>query len=204
MAEEPQTPPEGEPVTPEGKPPEDDQRVPYERFQQANKKAKEAAERASKLEKQMADLQEQMQEREQAGMPELERERKQREAIEKRLADAEQRAEQAERDREQSRRERWVTDAASELNFKNPRVAAKLIDGLGDIEDPDQAMRAVKRLAKSDDYLIKQDEPGLPGRVLKDGRAVEREGQPASASNIDLSREAEALAEGLRQFASKD
>jgi DNA repair exonuclease SbcCD ATPase subunit len=194
-------PPEGEPRTPEK--PEDDQRVPYERFQKANKDAKEAKDRASKLEKQMADLQAQIQEREQAGMPELERERKQREAIEKRLAEAESRAEQAERDREQSRRERWVTDAASELNFKNPRVAAKLIDGLADIEDPDQAMRAVKRLAKSDDYLIKQDEPALPGRVLSDGR-------PSSAptardgSNIDLSAEAALLAEGLKQFASKD
>jgi hypothetical protein len=136
-------------------------------------------------------------------MPELERERKQREAIEKRLAEAESRAEQAERDREQSRRERWVTDAATELNFKNPRVAAKLIDGLGDIEDADQAMRAVKRLAKSDDYLLKQDEPALPGRVLSDGRPVERTNRDGG-SNIDLSREAEMLAEGLKQFASKD
>jgi hypothetical protein len=203
MADEPQTPPEGEPQAPEGKPPEDDQRVPYERFQKANKDAKDAKERASKLEKQMADLQAQIQEREQAGMPELERERKQREAIEKRLAEAESRAEQAERDREQSRRERWVTDAAAELNFKNPRVAAKLIDGLGDIEDADQAMRAVKRLAKSDDYLLKQDEPALPGRVLSDGRPVERTNRDGG-SNIDLSREAEMLAEGLKQFASKD
>jgi hypothetical protein len=203
MADEPQTPPEGEPAAPEGKPPEDDQRVPYERFQKANKDAKDAKERASKLEKQMADLQAQIQEREQAGMPELERERKQREAIEKRLAEAESRAEQAERDREQSRRERWVTDAATELNFKNPRVAAKLIDGLGDIEDADQAMRAVKRLAKSDDYLLKQDEPALPGRVLSDGRPVERTNRDGG-SNIDLSREAEMLAEGLKQFASKD
>jgi hypothetical protein len=128
---------------------------------------------------------------------------KQREAIEKRLAEAESRAEQAERDREQSRRERWVTDAASELNFKNPRVAAKLIDGLADIEDPDQAMRAVKRLAKSDDYLIKQDEPALPGRVLSDGRPVERT-TARDGSNIDLSAEAALLAEGLKQFASKD
>jgi hypothetical protein len=203
MADEPQTPPEGEPAAPEGKPPEDDQRVPYERFQKANKDAKDAKERASKLEKQMADLQAQIQEREQAGMPELERERKQREAIERRLAEAESRAEQAERDREQSRRERWVTDAATELNFKNPRVAAKLIDGLGDIEDADQAMRAVKRLAKSDDYLLKQDEPALPGRVLSDGRPVERTNRDGG-SNIDLSREAEMLAEGLKQFASKD
>jgi hypothetical protein len=203
MADEPQTPPEGEPAAPEGKPPEDDQRVPYERFQKANKDAKDAKERASKLEKQMADLQAQIQEREQAGMPELERERKQREAIERRLAEAESRAEQAERDREQSRRERWVTDAATELNFKNPRVAAKLIDGLGDIEDADQAMRAVKRLAKSDDYLLKQDEPALPGRVLSDGRPVERTNRDGG-STIDLSREAEMLAEGLKQFASKD
>jgi hypothetical protein len=152
----------------------------------------------------MADLQAQMQEREQAGMPELERERKQREAIEKRLAEAEQRAEQAERDREQSRRERWVTDAASELNFKNPRVAAKLIDGLGDIEDADQAMRAVKRLAKSDDYLIKQDEPALPGRVLKDGRARRAQGSPPAAATSTSPARPRCSPRAFKQFASKD
>jgi hypothetical protein len=200
MSDEPATPVEDDPKADDGKPPEDDQRVPYERFQKANKDAKEAKERAKALEQKMADLQAQLEERATAGLPELERERKQREAIEKRLADAESRAEQAERDREHTRRERWVTDAAQELNFKNPRIAAKLIDSLDDIEDSDQALRAVKKLAKSDDYLLRSEDPKLPGKVLENGRRPADDGKPKSA--IDTDAEARTIADALKNFTS--
>lgn len=149
----------------------EDQRVPYERFQQANTKAKEAAEKASALEKQLNEFKAQLQEREEAGLPELERERKRAEALEKRIADAESRAEAAERSVQTTKREQWIAAAAAAQNFANPARAARLIDNLDSIEDPDQAEKAVKRLARSDSYLVKQDSAPLPGRVLENGKA---------------------------------
>jgi hypothetical protein len=161
--------PEGGETT-EATPPVEDQRVPYERFQKANQKAKEAAERATKIEQQLQDLQAQIQEREEAGLPELERERKRAEALEKRIADAEARAEQAEQKVQRTHRENLIAAAAAAQNFANPARAARLIDDLDSIEDADQAERAVKRLAKSDPYLVKAEAAPLPGRVLENGK----------------------------------
>lgn len=157
----------------------DDQRVPYERFQQANNKAKEAAEKASSLEKQLNEFKAQMQERDEAGLPELERERKRAEALERRIADAEKRAEDAEQSVAKSRVEQWVANAAATQGFVNPARAARLIDDLGSIEDADQAERAVKRLAKSDSYLLKKEEAPLPGLLLQDGKATGKDAEPA-------------------------
>jgi hypothetical protein len=198
MAEESATAEETETTTEATKPPED-QSVPYERFQQVNKKAKDAADRAKALEKQMADLKAQMDERESAGLPELERERKRAEALEKRIADAEKRAEDAERSVQRGQRERWVTAAAQAQNFADPSDASAFVN-LDDIEDEKDAERAVKRLAGQKKHLLKAEEPTLPGRVLKDGRPNNNGDRRAG---IDPLADAQVLADGLKQFASK-
>jgi hypothetical protein len=172
----------------------EEQRVPYERFQQANAKAKEAAEKASALEKQLNEFKAQLQEREEAGLPELERERKRAEALEKRIADAEKRAEAAERSVQTTKREQWIAAAAAAQYFANPARAARLIDNLDSIEDPDQAERAVKRLAKSDSYLVKQDSAPLPGRLLENGKAPAKGDQAEEDPRAGLGAE---LMEGL-------
>jgi len=141
----------------------DEQRVPYERFQQANAKAKD-------LEKQLSSMKTLMQEREEAELPELERERKRAESLEKRIQDAEKRAEAAEQSVQTSRREQWVAQAAASLDFVNPARVARMIDDLGSIEDAVSAERAVKRLAKSDPYLVKAPDAPIPGRVLENGQ----------------------------------
>ena len=148
---------------------EEDQRVPYERFDKVNKKAKEAAERATALEKQMADLKAQLDERESAGLPELEQTRKRLEQAEKRAAAAEKAAEERDHAVKLSRAERLVISAAKD--FQDPEDATRFV-GLADIEDADQAERAVKRIAKAKPHLLKAEDAKIPGKVLKDGRAV--------------------------------
>ncbi len=178
----------------------EEQRVPYERFQKANLKAKEAADRASKLEREIADLRAQFEERESAGLPELERERKRAEQLEKRAAEAEKRAEETERNLSRAQRERWAAQAASALNFVDPDDAARYLD-LDDIEDADQAERAVKRVAKAKPHLLRGEEPKLPGRVLENGRTASP--SKGAAGGIDAKTEAESLAAGLKQFTDR-
>lgn len=171
-----------------------------DRLNGESRKRKEAETRAKAIEKQLADLQSQMEEREQAGLPELERERKRAELLEKRIVEAEARAEQSEQRVLRTQREQWVSAAAAQLNFANPARAARLIDDLDSIEDPDQAERAVKRLAKSDPYLVKADESSQPqiGRVLENGQVATGNQQPAGA--IDPNAEAEMLARELKKL----
>lgn len=168
-----------------------------ERLSKESGKRKEAEKLAADTAKQLADLRAQLEERENAGLPELERMKKDLERAMARADAAEQAREQAEQSVMNTRRENWVTQAASSLNFANPARAARLVDDLQDIESPEQAERAVKRLAKSDPYLIKTEERTLPGQVLKDGR-------PSNGKAPELDPQVQALAEGLRQFASKD
>lgn len=174
-----------------------EERVPYERFQQANQKAKEAAQKTAKLEKELADIRAQMEEREAAGLPELERERKRAEALEKRATEAEQRAEQAMQQQVRSQRERLVIAAARDLDDPSDALRYPEFINLDDIEDADQAERAVKRLVKAKPKLLKDTEPSQPqiGRVLEGGKP--KNGQ---TSNIDLDSEAQMLAERLKQF----
>jgi hypothetical protein len=93
-----------------------------------------------------------------------------------------------------------VTSAAK--GFADPGDAAAFLD-LDGIEDEKDAERAVKNLAKQKPHLLKAETPVLPGRVLENGRTASTAAD-GSKTNIDLSREAEMLAEGLKQFASKD
>jgi hypothetical protein len=180
----------------------EEQRVPYERFQQANKKAKEAADRAKALEKQMSDLQAQIEEREQAGLPELERLKKDMERAQKRAEDAEARAEAQEKAATNAKRERLVLAAASQAGFDEVDDALRYPEhvNLDEIETPADAERAVKRLAKARPKLLKGDDPVLPGRVLRDGQRETTDRKPAG---IDPLADAQVLADGLKQFASK-
>jgi len=164
--------------TDENATPEEDQRVPYERFQQANTKAKEAADRATALGKELAEFKAQMEARDEASLPELERERKRAESLEKRIADAEKRAEAAEQSVQQTKREQWVSAAAAKEGFANPAVASRLLDDLNGIEGPEQAERAVKRLAKAERWVLKTEDTALPGKVLDNGRPAEQAPSP--------------------------
>jgi DNA repair exonuclease SbcCD ATPase subunit len=177
--------------------PTDDQRVPYERFEQVNKKAKEAAERATTLETQLKDLKAQLDDRESAGLPELDRLKKDMERVQKRADEAEARAAAADTKLQRTSRERLITAAAQAQNFADPSDASAFID-LDAIEDEKDAERAVKRLASQKKHLLKVDEPTLPGLVLKDGKRTEKK-----PGDIDVSAEAQMLADGLKQFASK-
>jgi hypothetical protein len=167
-----------------------------ERLNKESGKRKEAEGRAKSLEREMAELRAQVEERENAGLPELERERQRAKKLEERIAEAERRAEEADRRVQMTQRERWVTQAAAKLNFIDPDDAARYVD-LDDIEDIDQAERAVKRVAKAKEHLLRKEDPALPGRVLENGRttaATKKDG------GINLDAEAQMVADQLKQF----
>lgn len=186
------------PEQPATEAPKVEETIPYERFQQVTRKAKEAGEQNKTLAKELADLKAQLEEREQAGLPELERIKKDMERTEKRAAEAEAKAAAADKALERTRKERWVTSAAKE--FADPSDAAAFIDFDG-IEDEKDAERAVKALMKSKPHLRRAEEPSLPGKVLQDGRPAPA--QKDANGGPDLMAEAQMLADGLKQFASR-
>jgi hypothetical protein len=183
----------------------EEQRVPYERFAQANKKAKEAADRATTLQKQMDDLVARLEERDQAGLPELERERKRAEALEKRIADAEKRADEADSRVQRETRKSLVLAAASKAGFDDPSDATRFpeIVNLDDIEDPDQAERAVKKLAKAKPRLLKDEGPNLPGRVLENGRTTDTAAKRQGGEVDQQQAEAQSIASELAKFSNQ-
>lgn len=192
-------PAEGTEPTPAATVDTDEQRIPYERFEKVNAKAKAEAKRAADLEQKLADMQAALDERETAGLPELERERKAREQLEKRLADAEKRAEDTERRATIQQRKSLVESAAARAGFDDPSDATRYPEfvDLDAIEDPDQADRAVKRLAKAKPRLLKDTEGPQIGRVLENGKTVT--GQPSGTGNVGsamglVNREEEAAA----------
>ena len=174
---------------------EGEARVPYERFEKANKKAKEAAEKAAAAEKRVADLMAKLEEREAAGLPELEQLKKRLEQAEKRAQEAETLAEERDRQVAISRAERWVIAAAKD--FVDPDDAVKNVN-LTEIESAEDAERAVKRVAKAKQHLLKGDDKPLPGRVLQNGKPAAKERQ-GEFSDTQLA-EAERLAADLRGF----
>lgn len=203
MSEETATTPAAtDEVTPEATETEE-QRVPYERFDQANKKAKAADARAKAAEKTAADLQAQIEARESAGLPEVEQLKKRLEAAEKRAEEADTKAAEADTRLQETQKERWITAAAKEFADPDDVVAILQRQGkLADIETAADAERAVKAVAKdpAKKHLLKTEETVLPGRVLKDGQRTTTEEQNGGPN---LAEEAQQLAEGLRQFASK-
>ena len=191
MADEPETPPGGEPPA---DPPE--QTVPYSRFEQVNKKAKEADTQRKALEKTVADLQKAMEDRASEGLPELERMKNDMAKAQKRADEAEARAEAADKAVARSARERMVQAAALAQNFADPSDASAFVN-LDDIEDEKDAERAVKDLAKRKKHLLKAEEPKLPGRVLANGQPIPSGANGKSSSAVE---EAEMISNALRQF----
>lgn len=200
MSEE-TTAPEGEATTAAAATQEKghEETVAYERFQKVNQKAKAEAEARKAADKKVAELMAQIEDRESAGLPELERLKKDMERAQKRADEAEAKAAEADKKLARSTKERWVTAAAQEQKFADPSDAAAFLN-LDDIEDQKDAERAVKRLAGQKKHLIKSDEQQLPGRVLQNGQATTSSPQPRG---FDLNEEAQKLADGLKQFASK-
>lgn len=178
---------------------EDDQRVPYERFEKVNKQAREFKDRARALESELADIRQQLEDREHAGLPELEQMKKRLEQAEKRAEDNERKAQEADARVLRSQKERWVTSAAKE--FADASDAAAFVN-FEDIESEADAERAVKRVAKAKPHLLKQDDKKLPGRVMENGRTVTTDDKPKGG--LDPFSDAQVIADGLRQFASRD
>jgi hypothetical protein len=178
--------------------------VPASRFAEMAKHKKASDARAKDLEKQIRDLQAAVEERETAGLPELERERAARQKLEQRLQEAEARAQQQEQAMTIATRERWVAAAAAKLNFHEPDDASRFLD-LSALEDPRDAERAVKDLAKNKKHLVKAEDPQVPGRVLENGRPtaplVPGQEPPGSAVGlVNTQQEAAIVGAQLNEF----
>jgi hypothetical protein len=162
---------------------EETETVSGDRFREVAKHKKAAEERSKALERELSELRAQLEDRDSQNLPELERERKAREKIEAELKAERQVREQMERETLAMRKTDWVKEAAREANFHNPSAAARLLE-LDTIESSEDAERAIKKLAKKDQWLVKADEPERPqiGRVFgKDTDA------PRRAGDVDLS-----------------
>lgn len=197
---EPISPAAPEPVTPE---PEADveKQAFLERLSKESGKRKEAEKTAADLKKQFDELKAQMEERDHAGLPELERERKRAEQLEKRAAEAEAKAEEADAKLVKNARRSLVVDAAAKAGFDDPADAMRYPDlvSMDDVEDADQAERAVKRLLKLKPKLGKDEDTKLPGRVLDGGRTAGKD-KAEAGDGFDPLGEAESLADGLKRF----
>lgn len=160
--------------------------VSADRFREVAKHKKAAEDREKQLKKEMEELRSQLEEREQASLPELERERKAREQLEKQLSEERGQREKYEREMANLRKQDWLKEAARELNFHNPAVAARLVSTLDDIESSEDAARAMKKIAKADKWLIRDDEPQRPeiGRVLAGGQATQPGAQQATSGDL--------------------
>lgn len=183
----------------------EEQHVPYDRFKKVNEQAKQDKARAKALETEMADLRSRLEERESAGLPALEQMKRQMNKLEERAARAEAERDQTKSEAQAIRAQGWVAAAARDANFEDPEDAILRINS-GDIESPEDAERAVKRLAKSKPRLVKAEEPTIPGQVLRNGRAAEAlrvpgQAQPGSAMGlVNRDEEAAVVGEALQAF----
>lgn len=147
-----------------------------------------------KAERDLRDMQARLEELETKDQSELERERKARAKAEQERQEFAQKVEQLEKGS-------WVRDAAAAANFHNPSAAASFLD-LSEIEDAADAQRAIRDLAKREQYLVKPEETPRPqvGQVLKDGQKVEPK-TPQEAAALQqremVERDAEAVQEAL-------
>lgn len=153
---------------------------------------KESAKRKD-AEKRLKDLEARLEAKESEGLPELEQLRKKAELAEKRAVEAETAAEERAREIKLSKAERLVLAAAKD--FRDPDDATRFVD-LSEIEDADAAEKAVKRVAKAKPHLLKGEERKIPGKVLNNGREVER----TKPTGIDQVEEANTVAEALKDF----
>lgn len=164
MAEQTAPPPEPTPaVQPAAEPGE--QTVPYTRFAEVNQTAKAA-------QKQLLEMRERLEELENRDKSELERERAKREQFERQALEMSERLSRVERSG-------WIRAAAAEAGFDDPDDAVAFI-GAGDVESPDDAEKAVKRLAKRKPKLLRDTQPTQPpiGQVVQNGQPVQAGQQP--------------------------
>lgn len=181
--------------------------VPASRFAEMAKHKKAADAKAKELERQVNDLRSQMEDRESAGLPELEQMKRQMAKLEQRAAEAEQERDQTRTEAQTIRAEGWISAAARDAGFEDPEDAVLRISA-GDVESPEDAERAVKRLAKAKPRLLKAEEPQMPGQVIKNGTrtspaqpGVPAGAQPGSAFGlISTADEAAAVSEALANF----
>lgn len=165
--------------------PAEEPRIPRERLNQEAAKRKQA-------EKELTELRTRLEELEASGLSELEQAKKRAEALERRAAEAEERATQQENAVKQTRAENWLSAAATAAGFEDAEDAVLRIK-TDDIESPEDAERAVKKLAKAKPRLLKTDDPQLPGRVLADGRTPQPGKDPAREMGESFLREIEAV-----------
>lgn len=180
---------------------EHEQTVPYERFQKANQAAKQAKEQVATLRAEMAQLREEMQLKA-SGASDSEQLQRRLERAEARAQEMTEKAEAASLEATNTRKERWITSAAVAANFADPSDASAFLD-LSEIESDKDAERAIKRLAQSKKYLVKQEERQLPGKVMEGGKPVQPVGSNLG-NGIDPMQDAQQIAEGLLPFASPE
>jgi hypothetical protein len=176
------------------------------RLREMRKHKKASDDRAKTLQRELEDLKAQMEDRDSANLPELERERKAREKLERQLEEIAGERDQVRAEAQRVRAEGWIAAAARDANFEDPEDAILRINA-GEVESIEDAAREVKRLAKAKPRLVKQDEPRLPGQVLKDGQRPSASqttpgvSAPGSAFGvISTEEEANAIGEALQAF----
>jgi chromosome segregation ATPase len=195
MAEEPEVTEPAEETEPEkeGKEPKEaNLRGELERRKDAQRKA----------EKELAELREKILEFEDRDKSELQR-------AQERATRAETTLQQLESKVTSLEKGAWVRSAAAEFNFHDPEDAVvNLSSQLGKFEDVREARRAVERLAKSKQHLVreerKEQRPRI-GQVLANGQATGQQNQATSPAQVAAQREvefAESLAKELGQFRS--
>lgn len=106
----------------------------------------------------------------------------------------------------------WVRSAAAEFKFHDPEDAVvNLQSELGSFEDPKEARRAVERLAKSKQHLVRSEEekPATPriGQVIRNGQASTEQQlaqmHPAQVAALQERDFAQSLAGELQKFQSQ-
>jgi hypothetical protein len=142
--------------------------VPYGRFAEVNKQAKAAKEQLTTLSQRLEEL-------EGRDQSELQKERQKRERFEREASELAARVTTIER-------QGWLREAARDLKFDDPDDATAFID-TKDVDDPDDAVQAVKDLAKRKPRLLKTEPPESKiGQVMQNGQQVRPQAQQAQQS----------------------
>jgi hypothetical protein len=160
-----------------------DRTVPYSRFREVNAENK-------RLKQQVEQFGGRLEELETRDQTELQRERNKRQQYERELSEMQERATRIERSG-------WLRDAAREAKFMDPEDAIAQI-GTGEVEDYDDAITAVKQLAKRKPYMVRQETAGPKvGEVMRDGR---RQDGPQAQQDPRRRAQSEEMGDEQRAF----
>lgn len=154
--------------------------IPYTRFKEVNDKLADERKARSDLETRIAQL-------EDADKPHLERLTKDLERAAKRAEEAENRASELESARQRDQKAAWLSSAAAKQNFHDPDVAARMVD-LEQIEDATSAAKAIKALAKDNEWLVKQEQKA-PSLQKVGIAGAEQEPAAEGLSQADIERQ---------------